>query len=368
MHVVTFLFLTLAAIGDRIAWFIGTLPLLAVSLIRLAGGRETNRRADVSLAINTGLSFITSALVLELFQVSGTWNMWHGTLFVQPHSLGHNLVLAIDGILSVFGANVFHRLSLPAATVLAALHLIGPALVGWALYRTIAARHCRQERSDKVSELLVVAIVTILTAFVFSNIPQDRSAGRYLTSVLVFGAILVGRVWSAEVKEGPGVSWAVVALGSIYIASLAPRLFEPSKDNFWNPLATVLHDHDLRDGYTSFPFATSVTVSSQELVVIRPLFDHGGKLVPRHGGKLVPFRGMTHASWYSATNPAFKPNFLLLDGFDTYGVSAKTAEATFGKPARTFSFKTPDIEGSFHVLVWERNLAADLNSPSHDPR
>jgi hypothetical protein len=215
--------------------------------------------------------------------------------------------------------------------------------------------------NDRVSELLVVAIVTIVGAFVLSNVPQDRSAGRYLTSVLVFGAILVGRVWRAELKDRPGVSWAVVALGSIYVASLAPRLFASSPDNVWNPLATVLHEHDLRDGYASFPFATSVTVSSRELVVIRPLFGHDGKLVPRHGGKSFPFRGMTHASWYSATNPAFQPNFLLLDDFDTYGVSAGAAGATFGTPSRSFSFKVPDFEGSFHVLVWEKNLAGDLS-------
>jgi hypothetical protein len=39
-HVFTFLFLTLAGIGDRIAWFIGTLPLLVVSIIRLGSQRR----------------------------------------------------------------------------------------------------------------------------------------------------------------------------------------------------------------------------------------------------------------------------------------------------------------------------------------
>jgi hypothetical protein len=362
MQLVTFLFLTLAAIGDRIAWFIGTLPLLVVSIIRLAANRNSNVRADVTLAVNAGMSLAVSALVLELFQLSGIWTMWDAdTSLVPLHSLGHKLALTVDCILSVFGANVFHRHASRAVSVVAAFHLIGPALVSFALYREIEAWRTRHERNDRVSELLVAAIVSVLAAFVFSNIPQDRGAGRYLTSVLVFGAILVGRVSSAEMNSHRRISWAVVALGSIYVATFAPRLFfARSTDDVWNPVATVLHEHGLRDGYASFPFATSVTVSSRELVIIRPVI--------REGGKLAPFRGMTHMGWYSSANPLFKPDFLLIDEFEAYGVSAGTAEATFGKPSRTFSFKISDIEVSFRVMVWEKNLAADLNTSSRDPR
>jgi len=114
-------------------------------------------------------------------------------------------------------------------------------------------------------------------------------------------------------------------------------------------LASWLAARHLHTGLSGYWQSNVVTLTSGNRVQIRQLSSSNGRLIPD--------AWESKAAWYDPRRSS--ANFVVLvPGTNEYpGFTDKRAVlATFGRPARSYRV------GSYQVLVWNRNLLADLGA------
>ncbi len=167
--------------------------------------------------------------------------------------------------------------------------------------------------------------------------------------MLPFGAALAGRTlgpWLARPR-----SWVAPALLAVlagYAAALGYQLTQPPAPPANARLASWLAAHHLTHGLSGYWQAGSVTLDRSGRVVIRPLVDHFGGL--------VPYQWEASRSWFGWRS--HDANFIVLDqqpGYFSYWSPAREVRAVFGPPAATYR------TGSYTIMVWRQNLLATLH-------
>jgi hypothetical protein len=271
-----------------------------------------------------------------------------------PGTLGAHALTTGDSLLTLFGAN-FGGLRSPAAVAFAVLHLTGLVLVAWALGRTLR----RFTSCGLIDQVLAVAIVLAVAAYLFSSFSSGVLNAREIAQVLPFGAALAARSLVPRIREvrrrrragraGTVLAGTVLA-GTVlagYAASLGYELAQPVSPPANARLASWLQAHHLAHGLSGYWQASAVTVDSGGRVTIRA--------VTAVGGGIGPYPWETKTSWY---NPrAGYASFVVLQdepGFFNQWQPASEVRATFGAPDRTFR------TGPYTVLVWKHNLLDDM--------
>ncbi len=180
--------LTWVEIADQMAIYVGALPVIAVSALRLYQ-RRPSWRIDAGLLVAAAASVGVAVAALPVIHRAGGFHVAPaGTLFTTTAEMPHNVWLTFEAVLALFGADFFGlRFGLTAAVAL--LHLVGVILAAWAC--CIAARRLFPA-GDRLVPILVTGIAVDLAAFTFSTQAVDLGSARDLAPVLVFGAVLAG--------------------------------------------------------------------------------------------------------------------------------------------------------------------------------
>ena len=202
----------------------------------------------------------------------------------------------------------------------------------------------------RLDDLLVLAFFADLGVFIFLTAANDSGYMRYLTSAVIFGAILgarwVGRATTAITSRrvrwwGAAVGLTVVAafggaFGITVSAALPIRQF--------SQLGAFLEAHQLRNGIGDYWSASITTVATDGAVTVRPV-------ITTPTGKVVRYERQSDASWYA--NQRF--TFLVYDTARPWGgIDASTASATFGPVQRTY------VVGPYRVLVWSHAVSVPV--------
>ena len=222
--------LTLVVIADQIAMLTAAVPIAIVCGARVLLGVFRRKSLasqwyELSLVavavLSYGVAKLAGRLIIDLH---GYHLLPLATKRTPTAYLGQHIVLAVDGILNVFGADFLHLskssllgpslggLPMAAGIALAAVHLVGVALAVWGFFR--AFRYFF-DPSDLVPPVLATALVVNVAVYVLSIAPVTLFDTRDIVAVLPFGAVLAGRMvpWyagrvaaTAEAGHGLGLS------------------------------------------------------------------------------------------------------------------------------------------------------------------
>jgi hypothetical protein len=337
--------LALALVSDALALYVGVIPIVLVSILRLSRSRGRSG-SDLALVAAALLAIPASLLLGFAFQQLGGFALVpRQGAFAQIDDMSRNVSLTIEGVLLLFGANFFGQPLASLDTLSALVHLAGLALVLVTCQGVLAAWRRGQE-PDRVTQALVVAIVCDLAAYLFSNQAIDVMTSRYLVPFLAFGAVLAGRagadrLWTGRLRRPA----AVVAAAYLVLGGLSLRTpLAPAPEG---QLEAFLEQHDLTYGVAGYWQASTVTVESGGRVRVRAL-DLG--TTPKPSAYLWEAEG----SWYDPAHPGNDARFVLRDTWDTRSADRTAVEAAFGPPSQVYRV------GRYEVLVWDRNLLEEL--------
>lgn len=338
-------------VGDRLATTVGVVPLVLVCGIRVYQGLVRRRdpmsavRFELSLAAGALLSVPAAALALRLItKLHGFSSQPLPTVFAGSASWPGHLALTAEGVLALFGADPTGR-KLGLMTALAVLHLVGAALAGWAVCRGIR----RFGNHDIVTQVLAVAVVINVSAYVLSTLPQDFYSTRELAAVLPCGAVLAGRLLAERLTEARLIPAAgAVLLG--YAVALAAGALQPAAPAVGQKLAGWLAVHHLSTGLASYADANPVTLASGGAIQLRQPDWHPGEAGRGlYASKTAWFDPRLHDANFVVSTNKNGPHFV---------ISYKEARTVFGKPARTYHYD------GYTIWIWRKNLLDDLRPVS----
>jgi hypothetical protein len=270
-----------------------------------------------------------------------------GDKLLTAGSLPGHLSATFENLLILFGAD-FLGLRVGMTATVAFLHLTGVALAASALWVGLRRFARASGRDALVVEVMVVAIVVNLIAFVFSTKPGSAGgySAREIVVVLPYSAALAGRLLAARLVSARLLpALAVVLLG--YVFTLSHGTVRPPQPADNQQIAAWLTARHLRYGLAGYWEANSVTLASGQRVQVRPV-------APALRGRVGPYPWESQASWYDRKH--HDANFVVLNPSHSndQGVTYARVVATFGNPARTY------LAGPYRVLVWHKNLLAGM--------
>jgi hypothetical protein len=325
-----------AEVADQMAVYVGALPVIVVSAIRLYQRRRP-WRIDAGLVAAAAVSVAVSVAATLLIRLVGGFAVapTHA-VFVSSAQLPRNVSLTIESVLTLFGADFFGLRFGPAAAI-ALLHLTSVIVVAWAC--CIAARRL-VPAAERLVPILFVGIAINLAAFALSTQAVDLGSTHELAAVLPFGAVLAGRL----IPGRPAATALLPALLAVlvgYAGVLAYNATRPSRPPATQAVAEWLTAHHLTAGIGDYWAANITTVAAGNRVVVRP--------AAFSCGRFSPYAWESKKSWYEAPSTA---TFLVLAPTSAAGANGMAASATaqFGSPERTAWI------GAYEVLVWNHDL------------
>jgi hypothetical protein len=341
--------LAAASIGDPLAAVVGGGAVAGVGTLDLLVGRRDGARRDAILVV-IGLSSAVAAplgwwVIRRLGGFTAAPLLGGGYGLPPPvSSLGHNLAVGGQALLTLFGADFLGRpAGLAWLTVL--LHLGGLALVVAVLAFLLRPR--RWLALDLVSRVLALGMLADAAAYIVGQQATDLTSARYLLPFLGFGAVLAGREGVPRLMAWRHRAWlGGVALGAAYAGVFVPSAI--SAQPAPAPLTAVtawLSEHGDSHGLATYWDANVVTVSTHGAITVRA--------VRTTSRSLTPFLWHTTVAWYDLRGN--RATFVLLPAGDAS--DQKVVEASLGRPSEVTT-----VAGTT-IMVWPGNLLGDLSPP-----
>jgi hypothetical protein len=342
------LLLTWALVADNIALIVGVAPLVAVGACRayqVAVLRGRGLRAawfEMLLVVMAIAAVAASGLIGKTLAARGGFIVWPvGNQLADLSLLPKNLLLTLQGILLLFGANFLGH-NLGYVTALTAVHLAGIGLAGWA----VCAALRRYGQAELAVQLTVTAIVISLAAYLFGRNALDLHSTREFTAVLPLGAALAGRLLARRLSEARMLpALALVLTG--YLLAMGRVVALPPVPAQGTQLAAWLSAQHLYYGLGGYWQSNVITLETGGRVRIRSVLAAGPVIIAN--------TWETEPSWYDPAR--HEANFIVLSQNRPDAQSfpwIANVRATFGQPASIHYL------GQYTILVWNKNLLAEL--------
>jgi len=343
-------------VGDPLVLYEGVVPLVIVCAIRVYRRRGSLRENwyELSLAAGAIVSAGVAWLALKLIhQLGGFAVRPPSAALAHISHLPANVWVAVQSVLVLFGAD-FSGQQNGAQIAIAVVHLAGVALAAWAAGRALR----RFGTQDLVVQVLTVALILLLVAYVLRGNPNVVGSAHEIAGVLPIGAVLAGRLLAGTLARGrlliPALALVLGCYAGIEVHNAVQQ--RPADPNA--QLAAWLQANHLTYGLGDYWNANAITLDSGNQVQVR--------YVSRVGDTLMVRPWETKKSWYDQTQ--HDATFLVTPGpanVCSPGTPAgwqAAAKATFGPPSGIYR-----VDG-FTVLVWPKNLLSHLStSAMHGP-
>ena len=375
--------LTWVIIADRVALLDAVVPLVLVCGARVLLAVLRHRRSlasqwyEVSLAAASILSFGAATLAVRLISDLGGYQVTEvkSATLAPLHTLPHRVVIALEGILNVYGADFFHisqnnpfgpalgGLPLAVGVALAVVHLVGVGLAVWGFFRAFRFFF---DPADLISPVLATAIAVNVTGYSLSIVSAGLFDAREILAVLPFGAVLAGRMVTGSlararlgrVRLTPVVTGGLAGVLACYLAALGYGAAQSPVPDSMQAVIPWLEAHHLTHGLGTYAESNLITMDSGGRLEIRDVAWRSAGNLPRH------FE--TKSSW---DDPRYSyANFILTNSADHLGMTGganrlvsmipRSAIAALhaGPPAHVYHYKT------FTIMVWNHNLLDNLGS------
>jgi hypothetical protein len=373
--VLVWLCLAWTAVADAMTIVVAVVPMALVCAIRLINGLAVRRepfadhRREAYLAVAAVLAVPAELSATALIRANGGWQVNAlRTALASAGQLAGNVRLTGEGLLELFGANVFGAAT-GLGTALAVVHLVGLALAAGG---AVSAARGLLRRAELIEAVLLAGIVIDLAAHLAGVQAVNALSAREIAPVLPFAAVLAGRCLGGKLltgenpgsQSGPGprpapaagpqlaasrwaLCYGLCTVLALYAAGLGYAAAQPRAVPQYADLAGWLRTHHLTAGLSGYHEANIVTLETGGAVTLRPV-------TPDSSGRLVAYTWNSSTAWYDPA--AHTATFLVLTREGASGLTTARAIATFGKPARRYRYKT------YVILVWPQgaNLLAGL--------
>jgi hypothetical protein len=378
------LLLTWIGIADQIVFLVGVAPLVLVCGVRAlriwhveAPGkpamawRDMPARAwrpenlrlawyELSLAVAAVISVPLSDVIVKLIHAIGGYTILPvATQLAGPAAWPLHIRLATDGVLGLYGAN-FQGPPTGLNLAFAIVHLVGVALAIWALW--LAFRRFFRD-DDLIAQVLAVAIVVNLAAYLLSGKPTAYWSVREMAGILPAGAVLAGRTIGPLLSRGQGwqehrraakraLTGLLAAVLACYVAALGWAATRPSVPGVGQDLVDWLGARGLTYGLAEYGLANAPTLASGGKVAIRP--------VVAEPTRLDPGPHEFDITWYDPGKHDATFVVLLNTPAALDPMTRQQAVNAFGQPAHEYHYKL------YEILTWNKNLLAELGPAAPD--
>jgi hypothetical protein len=365
MPIVLCLILVLGQVGDATVLYVTVPAIVLVSLYRLIfrwrfGLKARLKLPDLLTLVAAGASVPLAKLAYAGLEHLGGFSMIppNNGVATSWTEIQHNLVLTGRSLRIVFGAfspSCFHpgcsaiigRPGSPLGAIGLGFGWLCLAAAAYGFGKVIVTWH----RASRADQMVCVAIIANVGAYVFSTIPVLSNA-RELIGVVPCGAVLAARALVPERIRRVTWVWVLSAVAAVAVVlPLAAEATSPTAVGTENPLAAWLEAHGLKYGIAGYWNASAVTLQSGGAVEVRA--------VRAHYFGIVGYPWETKTSWY---NPAQNyANFIIASApgpvTDT-AIPVATAERHLGMPAAIYQ-----VAGQF-VMVYHLNLLDEISMPT----
>jgi hypothetical protein len=377
--------LSWVVIADRVAVLTALVPLALVCLARVLWAVLRRRGLasqwyELSLVAASALSFGVATLVVRLISDAGGYQVTPvaSATLAQLHTLPRRVVVALEGILNIYGGDPFHisqnspfgpnlgGLPLSAGVGLAAVHIVGLGLAVWGFFR--AFRYFF-DPADLISPVLATAIAINVGAYSVSIIAGNIWDAREILAVLPYGAVLAGRMVPDSLarlprRARPALAWASAGVLACYLAGLGYGAAQSPQQDNEAAIIPWLEAHHLSSGLGTYVEANLITLESGGRVAIREIAWRSA------GDARRSFE--SKKSW---TDPRHSyANFILTNSGEQWGMDGgphrrigliprgAIAALHAGPPSAVYHYET------FTIMVWDHNLLDNLGgTPSVEP-
>jgi hypothetical protein len=345
-------------VADTLTLFVAVIPLALVCAVRVARGAPGNsasprqRRYELALLAAAVLAIPAELAATAAIRALGGWQVHRLSTALAPAGrLDGNARLAGEGLLELFGANVFGAASTGSALAVAfaIVHLAGVALAAAGVIGgTMAAA---RRRLDLIDAVLLTGLALNLAAYVAGVQAVNIASTREIAPVLPFAAALAGRLLGGRTRAS--LRYGLCAVLACYAAMLGYAAAQPSSPPQYAGLAAWLPAEHLTNGLSGYHQANIVTLESGGAVSLRAVHRTSG-------GRIGAYTWNASAAWLDPARQT--ANFLVLTvpgapaAAGGAGMTVAEATATFGRPARIYRYD------QYLILVWPRaeNLLARL--------
>ena len=346
------LMLAWATIGDRLVIAVAILPLAVVCAIRIWQGVVLAGKPLATLWFEVGLiaagiisAGISLLVVRALGHLGGFALLPLGTHLAKLSALARTLPADRRGPARPVRSRFLRPAARPADDHRGCCTWPALTLAVWALGRALR-RFFRCD--DLLVQVLVLGILVDLAVFAFSSLPRTSWDTRQISAVLPFGAVLAGRLLAGDLLRARLVPALAVVL-ACYTAALGFDAVQPDIPAHDQSLADWLVAHHFTYGLSTY-FESNITT-----------LDSGGRVhllaVSWGADKSVPRAYQSEVSWYDPQ--LHYANFVVNTGADQPQAIIPSGDLlkAFGPPAKVYH------DGPYTILVWNKNLLADLGRP-----
>lgn len=335
-------------VADPLVMYIGALPLVVVSLVRLLHARRRGG-PDAWLLVAGVASVPLARAFLAAVHLAGGFHV-HPPIaeFAPLERVGEHLWLLVQSLAVVFGA-YFPDLPGPLAVTVGVLKIAGVLLVTAAV--AVVTRQVLRRRGairgDRTTQVLACAIGVNVSAFVVSTLPADLMTSRQVAAVLPIGAALAGRVFGRRLGA-PRLAPVLAAALALSTLAFVARATDRPVPETGADVGAWLASRELTHGLGSYWGANVVTLTTGGRVTVAPT-------IGVHDGtdyRIMGYRWESRAQWYDPAR--HDARFLVVD-LDNPGYgTVETAVRQFGQPVQRRDF------GRFAVLVYGHDLLEGL--------
>ena len=340
--IAVFALLLLDALGDPFSLYVFVLPVIAVFFLQWL----QNRTVGNTLLFGSSVAIIpVSLLILHAVKALGGFYTYPSNLtIVNFNGLGSNIGLTIQGILLLFGVNIWGQ---PINSPFVAESLLRlPILLAVLYFIYIEVKQIRQkckftQKTDSVQLILLFAVFFTLAAYIFSSYALDLGTTRFLLPVLFLGLILVGRQdFSAFTLNKKTQAAILVVLTAGYLVFFIPRLIAPAASPPITPAAVWLEQNGYTSGYGAYWDSAIITLLTSGKVQVTPVQGNNQAIVTYYWlDQQKAYNSQAFFLIFASANPPGNGN-----------VDQQNAITTFG---------TPDIIkniGKFTILIWNHPI------------
>ncbi len=347
-------------VGDFQTLVLGVVP---IGLAGIVAALRTRRWVAGLPAVSAAVAGLVLAEAgRRIARAAGTFTIAQANPRAPFHQMVQNVrhVVSYGAALGGVGSDVFgpqvspvlqaaHAVGLAlgfAAIVLGLVFLVRSSVLGEKPEVTDGSKGSASRETIWLEDALVFGFFGGCGTFIWLSFSASIAFGRYLSSAIIFGAILAGRLAGKVVERArdllPRLALAAVAaFAAIGCAvGFADTLTATAPVQPVSQLASYLEQHHLTKGIGDYWSASIVTVVSSQAVVVRPVTTLLG------GQQIGRYLRQSSSTWYGG---GFQ--FLVYNAVVPWDdVEAQSALASFGPP------RTDAVVGRWHVMTWAHDL------------
>jgi hypothetical protein len=334
-------------LGDATVFYVAVPAIVLVCGYRMLAARKI-RTADAAIGLAAAVSVPLELLTHAAMRHFGGYLMVHPrTSLSAAGQWPQHVALtwrAIRTLYGAFGATVVNNVHAPLTVPASVFGLACLLAAAFGFAKVVRA----WTTASRAEQLLCVAIVVNLAAYVISDMPANLSS-REIVLVLPAGAVLAARALvPASLADARRARVAVASAAVAALLPLAAGVSLPPVTPVAAPLAAFLRAHGLNYGIAGYWDASVVTVQSGNQVQVRP--------VVRKGEQVAAYYWEARTDWYAASQ--HDATFVITDPYTgSDALTSAVVQRWFGRPAASY------LVAGRQILVYRTNLLERLAAP-----